>query len=361
MDSPGHVDFQSEVTDSLLLSSFGLLLVDVCEGVLCRTVGVLRVLGSKDVVVFVNKIDRIQDEVWGIKVRRIVEDVNAVRCRTAAACEGEEGVGDGNEGRVKGIEVIVGSAKEGWGCSLVGMASRIMEHVKEGSNKKEGRKLARMIFEGKMGVRFDFDKGVVKVVKLRDEGKAEGWNMVKDIYDHCCDLADELNHVRKDKSSKDVLALARERFPYFLTQSSDKWPDKWARVNARCKAWKGGLIMQLICPLSREVVEGCARVAESGKLGSREEGGGKGEEGGGEGWIVCGRTRVEGGGETRRLVTNRKAQGRALTKGGKERTKEKNEGGRRNTTRQQQGNTILISNAPPLSARLVSAHRSGCY
>ncbi|GMH77375.1 hypothetical protein TrRE_jg3188 [Triparma retinervis] len=282
MDSPGHVDFQSEVSDSLLLSSFGLLLVDVAEGVLCRTVGVLRVLGSKGALVFVNKMDRIKPDEWEIRARRIVEDVNAVRCRTAAA-EGGEGGGE-SMGRVKGIEVIIGSAKEGWGCSLVGLATVIMGHVKPGSNTKEGRKLARMIFEGKMGARFDFENGGVKVVKNRDSGKAEGWNMVSEIYAHCDDLAAEFNFVHADKSSSAVLALSKSRFPYFFPPSSSPWCERWVLRFSRCKAWKGGSVMQLLCPLGREVVEG---------------------------------TRVEGTGTNRRLVTVGKVHGGDIVKGGK--------------------------------------------
>eukprot|EP00520_Triparma_pacifica_P020546 CAMPEP_0118659634 /NCGR_PEP_ID=MMETSP0785-20121206/15222_1 /TAXON_ID=91992 /ORGANISM="Bolidomonas pacifica, Strain CCMP 1866" /LENGTH=177 /DNA_ID=CAMNT_0006552763 /DNA_START=169 /DNA_END=699 /DNA_ORIENTATION=- len=75
MDSPGHVDFQSEVSDSLHLSSLGLLLIDASEGVLCRTVGVLRILSSRPLSVMVNKMDRIDKDEWDEKVRRIVENV----------------------------------------------------------------------------------------------------------------------------------------------------------------------------------------------------------------------------------------------------------------------------------------------
>ncbi|WKX88079.1 hypothetical protein Q1695_008027 [Nippostrongylus brasiliensis] len=64
MDSPGHVDFSSEVTSALLLSDIALLLVDVVEGVCSQTQALLRqaISNGQTVILVLNKIDRLRVE-----------------------------------------------------------------------------------------------------------------------------------------------------------------------------------------------------------------------------------------------------------------------------------------------------------
>merc|ERR1712137_194774 len=124
IDSPGHVDFSSEVTAALRVTDGALVVVDCVEGVCVQTETVLRQALSERIkpVVMVNKMDRallelqLQGEDAYLSFQRTIESVNVV-----ISTYEDELLGDVQVYPQQGT-VAFGSGLHGWGFTLTRFA-----------------------------------------------------------------------------------------------------------------------------------------------------------------------------------------------------------------------------------------------
>merc|ERR1712051_622552 len=120
IDSPGHVDFSSEVTAALRITDGALVVVDCIEGCAVQTETVLRQTLAERVkpTLFVNKVDRcilelqMEPEDMYMRFRKAIEDVNVI-----VATYNDELMGDQQLAPEKGT-VAFGSGLHGWGFNV---------------------------------------------------------------------------------------------------------------------------------------------------------------------------------------------------------------------------------------------------
>merc|ERR1719163_1146743 len=120
IDSPGHVDFSSEVTAALRITDGAMVVVDCIEGCAVQTETVLRQALQERVkpCLFVNKVDRcilelrMEPEDMYNRFRNSVENVNVI-----IATYNDELMGDIQVAPEKGT-VAFGSGLHGWGFNV---------------------------------------------------------------------------------------------------------------------------------------------------------------------------------------------------------------------------------------------------
>ncbi|TIB65694.1 hypothetical protein E3P78_00487 [Wallemia ichthyophaga] len=126
IDSPGHVDFSSEVTAALRVTDGALVVVDCIEGVCVQTETVLRqsLLERIKPVVCINKVDRALLELQVSKedlyqsFSRTIESINVI-----VATYNDPIIGESQVYPEKGT-VAFGSGLHGWGFTLRQFAGR---------------------------------------------------------------------------------------------------------------------------------------------------------------------------------------------------------------------------------------------
>eukprot|EP00449_Zooxanthella_nutricula_P014323 CAMPEP_0198539876 /NCGR_PEP_ID=MMETSP1462-20131121/50784_1 /TAXON_ID=1333877 /ORGANISM="Brandtodinium nutriculum, Strain RCC3387" /LENGTH=391 /DNA_ID=CAMNT_0044269961 /DNA_START=109 /DNA_END=1281 /DNA_ORIENTATION=+ len=120
IDSPGHVDFSSEVTAALRITDGAMVVVDCIEGCAVQTETVLRQSLAERVrpCLFVNKVDRCilelqmePEDMYG-RFRKAIEDVNVI-----VATYNDALMGDVQVAPEKGT-VAFGSGLHGWGFNV---------------------------------------------------------------------------------------------------------------------------------------------------------------------------------------------------------------------------------------------------
>jgi elongation factor 2 len=126
IDSPGHVDFSSEVTAALRVTDGALVVVDCVEGVCVQTETVLRQALTERIkpVVIINKVDRallelqVDKEALFQSFQRTIENVNVI-----VSTYHDAALGDVQVYPDKGT-VAFGSGLHGWGFTLRQFANR---------------------------------------------------------------------------------------------------------------------------------------------------------------------------------------------------------------------------------------------
>lgn len=134
IDSPGHVDFSSEVTAALRVTDGALVVVDCVSGVCVQTETVLRQAIAERIkpVLFMNKMDlalltlQLGAEELYQTLQRIVESVNVI---IATYSDDEGPMGDIMVDPAKGT-VGFGAALHGWGFTLKQFAELYAEKFK---------------------------------------------------------------------------------------------------------------------------------------------------------------------------------------------------------------------------------------
>merc|ERR1712191_31337 len=134
IDSPGHVDFSSEVTAALRVTDGALVVVDCVSGVCVQTETVLRQAIAERIkpILFMNKMDlalltlQLEPEALYQKFQRVVEDVNVI---VATYSDDQGPMGEISVDPSKG-SVGFGSGLHGWAFTLKQFAEMYADKFK---------------------------------------------------------------------------------------------------------------------------------------------------------------------------------------------------------------------------------------
>jgi len=194
IDSPGHVDFSSEVTAALRVTDGALVVVDCVSGVCVQTETVLRQAIAERIkpVLLMNKMDRallelqLEQEDLFLTFQRIVENVNVI-IATYADDDGPMGV----------VRVDPANASVGFGSGLHGWAFTLKQFAEIYASKfgVDTEKLMKKLW----GENF-FNPKTKKWAKVKAEDNKRSFNMY--VLDPIYKMFDAIMNFKKDETDK---------------------------------------------------------------------------------------------------------------------------------------------------------------
>ena len=223
IDSPGHVDFSSEVTAALRVTDGALVVVDTIEGVCVQTETVLRqALGERiKPVVIINKVDRALLELQVSKedlfqsFSRTIESVNVI-----ISTYFDKALGDVSVFPEKGT-VAFGSGLHGWAFTIRQFAIRYAKKFGVDKNKMMDRLWGENYFnpktkkwtkvaeaDGKLERSFNMFilDPIFKIFDAFTKGK------VDDLVTMCAKLDVKITSEEKEMPGKGLLKVAMRKF-----------------------------------------------------------------------------------------------------------------------------------------------------
>merc|ERR1711893_29768 len=243
IDSPGHVDFSSEVTAALRVTDGALVVVDCVSGVCVQTETVLRQAIAERIrpVLFMNKMDRAllelqldQEELYQT-FQRIVENVNVI---VATYCD--------DDGPMGVVRVDVNNGSGGFGSGLHGWAFTLKQFAE--------------MYASKFGV--DIDK---MMKKLWGESffnpKTKKWSKTKDadnkrsfcmyVLDPIYMVFDAIMNFKKEQTEKlmSKLTTASGKMVKDVLKTEEKELEGKPLMKAVMRNWlpAGDAMFQMIC------------------------------------------------------------------------------------------------------------------
>jgi len=194
IDSPGHVDFSSEVTAALRVTDGALVVVDCVSGVCVQTETVLRQAIAERIkpVLFMNKMDRallelqLDQEDLFLTFQRIVENVNVI-IATYADDDGPMGI----------VRVDPANASVGFGSGLHGWAFTLKQFA-EIYAKKFGVDVEKLM-KKLWGENF-FNPKTKKWAKTKADDNTRSFCMY--VLDPIYKMFDAIMNFKKDETDK---------------------------------------------------------------------------------------------------------------------------------------------------------------
>ena len=223
IDSPGHVDFSSEVTAALRVTDGALVVVDTIEGVCVQTETVLRqALGERiKPVVIINKVDRallelqVEKEDLYQSFQRTIESVNVI-----VSTYFDRALGDVQVYPDKGT-VAFGSGLHGWAFTIRQFAQRYAKKFGVDRNKMMERLWGDSFFNPKTkkwvksadtanGAERSFNQFILdpifRIFDAFSKGKSE------DLVALCAKLDIKITNEEKELPGKGLLKVAMRKF-----------------------------------------------------------------------------------------------------------------------------------------------------